>query len=225
MKINEKHLAAFATSSAPVDKTGFLLKRGEMNKAFQRRWFELKGNLLFYYEKKEEREPVGVIILEGYTVELTESVDMFSFELVFPGVGSRTYVLATDSQEEMESWMRALTCANYDYMRLMVSELQGQLDDLNADHILTRWSPKTTSISQPLGEAQLVDLCVENRDSNFSQRSNPFNIISDMGTPNVDLFGATPFQPELLERPARTFSQLHEEYGLYMKDKCSIDDT
>lgn len=68
MKINEKNLAAFATSSGPVDKEGWLIKRGEVNKAFQKRWFVLKGNLLFYFEKKGDKEPTGAIILEGCTV-------------------------------------------------------------------------------------------------------------------------------------------------------------
>ena len=40
---------------------------------FQRRWFVLRGNLLFYFEKKSERsDPAGVIVLEGCTVELAE---------------------------------------------------------------------------------------------------------------------------------------------------------
>lgn len=42
--------------------------RSQVNKNFQRRWFVLKGNLLFYFEKKGDREPIGVIILEGCTI-------------------------------------------------------------------------------------------------------------------------------------------------------------
>lgn len=68
MKLNEKNLIAFAVSPTPVDKEGWLNKRGEVNKGFQRRWFVLKGNLLFYFEKKGDKEPVGVIILEGCTI-------------------------------------------------------------------------------------------------------------------------------------------------------------
>ena len=40
--------------------------------AFQKRYFVLKGNLLFYFERKTDREPIGVIILEGCTIELAE---------------------------------------------------------------------------------------------------------------------------------------------------------
>lgn len=67
MKINEKNLCTFATTP-PVDLEGWLNKRGEMNKSWQRRWFVLKGNLLFYFEKRTDKEPLGMIILEGCTV-------------------------------------------------------------------------------------------------------------------------------------------------------------
>lgn len=68
MKINEKNLAAFASSATPVDREGWLVKRSEVNKGYQKRWFVLKGNLLFYFEKRGDKEPVGVIVLEGCTI-------------------------------------------------------------------------------------------------------------------------------------------------------------
>lgn len=155
MKINEKTLFAFANTK-PSDKEGFLLKRGEVNKAFQRRWFVLKGNLLFYFEKKGDYEPAGCIILEGCIIELAEEEsERFCFQLIFHG--NRTYVMSAESQETMESWMKALTTAGknflliiyfviirimsnimphilssgYDYMKLLISELQRQLDELD----------------------------------------------------------------------------------------------
>lgn len=64
MKINEKNLCHFACQE-PYDKCSFLNKRGEVNKAWQKRWFVLKGNLLFYFERKTDKEPIGMIILEG----------------------------------------------------------------------------------------------------------------------------------------------------------------
>lgn len=68
MKINEKNLSAFASSASPVDREGWLDMRGDVGKTYQKRWFMLKRNLLFYYDKKGDKEPVGVIILEGYTI-------------------------------------------------------------------------------------------------------------------------------------------------------------
>ena len=98
MKINELTLINYATSAdAPADKEGWLWKRGEVNKAFQKRYFVLKGNLLFYFEKQNDKEPVGVIILEGCTVELAEEeIDKFAFKISFHSEGKRVYRLGTD---------------------------------------------------------------------------------------------------------------------------------
>ncbi|KFM71339.1 Sesquipedalian-1, partial [Stegodyphus mimosarum] len=130
MKINEKNLINFAVSKAYIDREGWLGKRGEVNKSFQKRWFVLKGNLLFYFEKKDDKEPVGLVILEGCTVELAENEETYAFKLVFHGAGNRTYILCANSQENMEQWMKALASASYDYIKLMVAELQRQLDEI-----------------------------------------------------------------------------------------------
>lgn len=100
MKINERTLIAYSTTSrTPVDKEGWLWKRGEVNKSFQRRYFILRGNLLFYFEKKTDKEPVGVIILEGSTIELAEEEqEKFAFKIVFHGEGKRTYVIGAETQ-------------------------------------------------------------------------------------------------------------------------------
>lgn len=141
MKINECTLAAFATShiDAPPDKEGWLWKKGEVNKAFQRRYFVLKGNLLFYFERKVDREPIGVIILEGCTIELAEDdQERFSFKINFHNgggeqqKGSRVYHLGTECQDTMEEWMKLLACSSHDYMKLMVYELQQKLAELDA---------------------------------------------------------------------------------------------
>jgi len=141
MRINERALASYSVSSAtPVDRAGWLWKRGEVNRSFQRRWFVLRGNLLFYFEKRSGEgqkgggggDPSGVIVLEGCTVELAEEEQEkpFAFKIAFHGEGKRTYVAATESQEDLEEWMKILACASFDYMKLMVVELQHQLAEL-----------------------------------------------------------------------------------------------
>ena len=152
MKVNEKNLIAIANAShLVVDKEGWLNKKGEVNKGFQKRWFVLKGNLLYYFEKKTDREPAGVLIVEGCTVgkvgmnflpfifntngnfwitELSEDDEAYSFNIAFHGNGDRTFVLSAETQESMEEWMKAITCASYDYMKVMVLELQKQVDEL-----------------------------------------------------------------------------------------------
>ncbi|KFO75788.1 Sesquipedalian-1, partial [Cuculus canorus] len=130
MKLNERSLAFYATCDSPADNSGFLYKRGERHTAYHRRWFVLKGNMLFYFEERESREPVGVIVLEGCTVELCDSAEAFAFAIRFGGAKSRTYVLAAESQAAMESWVKSLSRASFDYMRLVVRELEKQLEEM-----------------------------------------------------------------------------------------------
>lgn len=202
MRINDKHLCRIASGNTPIDKEGYLLKRGEVNKSFQKRWFVLKGNLLFYFDKKGEKEPTGVIIIEGCTVELAEMTDAFTFELVFPGSTSRTYILAALSQEDMESWMKAITCASYDYMKLMVAELQRQLDEFNTEQKMRSNQGSTSSNSQ----------------MNPLYADNHQNLMDPFASPEVKSKDFQPVYPRL-DNHGKTFEQLHEEYGLYIMQK------
>lgn len=138
MKLNDKNISSFAVCSSPVDKEGYLLKKGDANKEFQRRWFVLKGNLLFYFQKKQDKEPQGVVVLEAFSVQVSSHA-RYAFEIAFDGQGTRTYVLAADNDEEMQAWMKAISHASYEYLRSIVNELQRRVNLL-------------TSSSQPAGE-------------------------------------------------------------------------
>ncbi|XP_068994821.1 sesquipedalian-1 [Embiotoca jacksoni] len=130
MKLNERSVAHYATCDSPPDKTGFLFKKGERNTAYHRRWFVLKGNMLFYFEERDGREPIGVIVLEGCTVELCESAEEFAFAIKFDCAKARVYKMAAENQAAMESWVKALSRASFDYMRLVVKELEMQLEEI-----------------------------------------------------------------------------------------------
>lgn len=65
---------------------------------------------------------------------MSEDGDPYCFQIVFHGINNRTYFLSAESQTQMEQWMKALTCAGYEYMKLMVSELQRQLDELEGNN-------------------------------------------------------------------------------------------
>ncbi|XP_077164284.1 sesquipedalian-1 [Paroedura picta] len=145
MKLNERGLASYATCDSPADQAGFLSKKGERNPAYHRRWFVLRGNMLFYFEDRESREPVGVIVLEGSTVQLCESSEEFAFSIRFGCAKARTYVLAADSQAALEAWVKALSRASFGYLRLVVRELEKQLEEaqrsLSGAHRVQRRSP------------------------------------------------------------------------------------
>lgn len=106
----------------------FCMLKGERNTSYQKRWFVLKGNLLFYKERHGEREPLGVIVLEGCSVQLCESEEQHAFSLVFSGVGHRTYKFAAEDQKSQESWIKALLSANHEYLSLLVKDLEKQYD-------------------------------------------------------------------------------------------------
>ncbi|XP_075969982.1 inositol phosphatase interacting protein [Anticarsia gemmatalis] len=201
MKINEKNLCAFASSATPVDRDGWLEMRGEVGKSYQKRWFVLKGNLLFYFDKKGDKEPVGVIILEGCTIELTEE-EAYSFKIVFQCEGGRTYFLCTNSQASMETWMKALACASYDYMKLMVSDLQRQLDEAQAE---------------AAADAALVTVTPPDEEPKVpprGQRYNPFNRVTEGDGKSVQ--GSRHHKENLrpeMPRKKVNFRDIHTAYG------------
>ncbi|XP_061665883.1 myosin regulatory light chain 2, skeletal muscle isoform X2 [Syngnathoides biaculeatus] len=124
MKIHEKVVAYFESSDSPVDKEGYLFKKGDIRPSYHKRWFVLKGNLLFYKDHPDDRDLIGVIVLEGCTVQLCESEEQFAFSLVWSEVGLRPYKFAAEDQAGQESWIKALLSANHGYLSLLVMDLE-----------------------------------------------------------------------------------------------------
>lgn len=98
--------------------------QGEIKTSYQKRWFVLKGNLLFYKDRPTDRDLTGLIVLEGCTVQLCESEEQFAFSLVWAEPGLRTYKFAAEDQPSQESWIKALLSANHNYMSLLVMDLE-----------------------------------------------------------------------------------------------------
>lgn len=201
MKINESTLISYATSnSCPTDKEGWLWKRGEVNKNFQKRYFALKGNLLFYFEKRFDKEPIGVIILEGCTIELAEEEqEMCAFKIVFHGEGRRTYYLGTDSQSAVEEWMKFLSSSSYDYMKLMVMELQQKLVEL-----------EELEKSQQVIQQHRINVN-ETMPPQPNSRLNPFNK-ADTLSKNLAIAAAPPTCNTI-----SAWSQIHTRFGSRIK--------
>lgn len=168
MRLNEKCVSEYCTSSAPTDKEGYLNKKGEVNRGYQRRWFILKGNLLYYFEKRSDKEPIGVIVLDNCHVELAESGEPYAFQITFGGDGSRTYILGADSAKEMESWMRSITHSNYECLRMMVESFESTLQKLtseenelsssaNSSNVNPNSIDSLSSASDYIGNGNIVD--------------------------------------------------------------------
>lgn len=182
--LNEANLIYYSTCDSHTTKEGWLSKRGEVNRSFQKRWFVLKGNLLFYFEKPGDRVPSGVIILEGYTVELAETAgaETYTFQIVFHGgVNARKYILQAESHPVMDDWMKCITHASYEYMKVIVNELKAQLDELNAQELsmeLRECKTREPSSLDPFGQDpfELVVVGIGNDAGSTAQsaRVNPF---------------------------------------------------
>lgn len=137
MKLNERSVAHYALSNSPADHRGFLRTWGgpgtppTPSGTGRRCWFVLKGNLLFSFESREARAPLGLVVLEGCTVELAEAPapEEFAFTICFHAPGVRPYLLAADGPAAQEAWVKALSRASFGYMRLVVRELENQLRD------------------------------------------------------------------------------------------------
>ncbi|CAG5906821.1 unnamed protein product [Menidia menidia] len=124
MKIDEKVVSYFGLCNSPVDKEGYLSKKGELKTSYQKRWFVLKGNLLFYKDRQADRDLIGVIVLEGCTVQLCESEENFAFSLVWSEPGLRTYKFAAEDQVSQESWIKALLSASHSYLALLLLDME-----------------------------------------------------------------------------------------------------
>ena len=48
------------------------------------------------------------------------------------GRTGRTYIFGTKTQTELERWMKLLACASYDFMKLMVVELQHKVNEIES---------------------------------------------------------------------------------------------
>ena len=191
MRLNERCVAEFSTSSAPTDKEGFLNKKGELNRGYQRRWFILKGNLLFYFEKRSDKEPIGVVVLDNCHVELAESGEPYAFQITFGGDGSRTYILGADTPKEMESWMRAITHSSYEYLKMMVESFESTLEKLTSEEndLVTAGSSDNTNATSSVSGASNFNTVDTEEDRSNSESFFQIPVASvtdDFGSGNTD---------------------------------------
>ncbi|XP_055387246.1 sesquipedalian-1-like [Condylostylus longicornis] len=168
MKINEKNLIRYSTTP-PFDLEGWLNKRSS-NNSWRKRYCVLKNNLLFYFDKKDESEPLGLIILENCTIELADEFDGLSFQIVFDN--RNIYTFAAENQDILELWMKSLTSASYEYKKAMVLELQRQLNEINTQKIQNGLQNCVVQKPQPTQQQQNP---FQDSPKPPPRRQNPFN--------------------------------------------------
>jgi len=71
----------------------------------------IKGLSCIY---RSDKEPIGIIILENSSVQLTEGGDSpFTFSIQFTGEGSRVYKFIAESEASCMKWINALKNCSY----------------------------------------------------------------------------------------------------------------
>lgn len=232
MKLNERSVTHYALSDSPADHTGFLRTWGgpgtpaTPSGTGRRCWFVLKGNLLFSFESPESRTPLGLVVLEGCTVELAEAPvpEEFAFAIRFNAPGVRPHVLAADGPAAQEAWVKVLSRASFGYMRLVVRELENQLRDARhslACHRRASWKAVSSRCRPQTPDSWPEAL--ENGHS-LSRDGSPMGLVGEGGSRSVgrgsaewepqgpaSLFlsrGQSPVSPE-----TSCFSTLHDWYG------------
>jgi hypothetical protein len=86
-------------------KTGYLLKEGEKNKNWKKRWFVLEDLSLAYYEDENDDSPKGVIALLNSKVEAISSKKYstgFCFQISALG---RQFVFQANTDEDRNAWI------------------------------------------------------------------------------------------------------------------------
>ncbi|KAL4617779.1 sesquipedalian-1-like isoform X1 [Arapaima gigas] len=247
MKLHEKILSHYLSCGSPVDKEGYLYKKGERNTSYQKRWFVLKGNLLFYKDRPGDRDLLGVIVLEGCSVQLCESDEQFAFSLVFSGAGHRTYKLAAEDQPSQESWIKALLSANHEFLSLLVKDLEKKYEDVKRSTYCSQTRHRSTVIG-PDAEQLADSLAVQHLgppslgvtpgsretrsySTNFLLQAHPAPSKStSKRSPKLwpkrnalvtPINGPAPplgEWPLLASGPLGDFSELHEHYGREIKE-------
>lgn len=166
--LNPKTVIQFL-SLEKEDKAGYLWKRRLEHKgSFKKRYFTVCGNILAYFEKKLDRDPLGILILEGHVVEMLDDLTM---ALRFPSLGEscRSYVLRGETAADTEQWMRVLSRSGIDFLTLTLEDLEDQLSALTAVRRSSKIEspPPVPSIQHGVtaGSAPKLE----------SGRSNPFN--------------------------------------------------
>lgn len=134
MRTDENILTNIANSSSPAVKKGFLWKWGDKKKELLRRWFVLKCNMLFYFEKINDKKPLGVIVLEGVTIKTATGSGSYCIEITPEDGQSRTYILETSSKTDMELWTSVLKSSSYYLVRQQYEELKTRYEKAKEDN-------------------------------------------------------------------------------------------
>ncbi|KAK4512339.1 uncharacterized protein ATC70_003037 [Mucor velutinosus] len=94
--------------TAAPDMEGWLYKQGDKYKTWNKRWFVLKANNLFYFKSPKAVRMKGIINLKGYRIEVDESIQPGKYCFMAHHERERTFYFYTESEKPMKDWLKAL---------------------------------------------------------------------------------------------------------------------
>ncbi|ORZ37676.1 hypothetical protein BCR44DRAFT_1429719 [Catenaria anguillulae PL171] len=179
MRFNEADVAYFGSSPTSVTYRGWLWKRGDLPISsvpsftlpplatlYKKRWFVLKGNLLFYFHTPDDTVPAGFVLLEHCQVatgpvpagmESQSEIPPYHMKISFLSESSRrTYELVAPTSEERLAWIQHLASASIDYLHNEIRYLKERVRQLDGgDHQATQ--PKSAAESSGTDNAATTD--------------------------------------------------------------------
>ncbi|GMH77175.1 hypothetical protein TL16_g07317 [Triparma laevis f. inornata] len=98
----------------------YMFKKGDKHKSWSRRYFEVKQQILYYFEEPTDEHPSGVIPLDGCTVKLPiDNAQFFEehsdgkisdcWEMWISHPHRRLFSLCAMSKDERSSWVKTIT--------------------------------------------------------------------------------------------------------------------
>ncbi|KAH3889682.1 hypothetical protein DPMN_013744 [Dreissena polymorpha] len=118
--------------------------------------------------------------------------------------------MGADTQEDMEGWMKAISGASYEYLKICVSQLKSQLRDLDesSQNALVYGAVKDRNTLRNAGHLKNSPQDSNsslNHDASAIKRHNPFNTGESFDRESVCNSISEP------ERRIQTFLEMHEE--------------
>uniref|UniRef100_A0A672JG84 Pleckstrin homology domain containing, family A member 7a n=1 Tax=Salarias fasciatus TaxID=181472 RepID=A0A672JG84_SALFA len=141
--------------NVPVVVRGWLYKQDSSGmRLWKRKWFVLADFCLFYYKDSREEAVLGSIPLPSYVISLVGAEDHISRKYAFKAehTGMRTYYFSADTQEDMNTWLKAMSQAT-----LMQNHSDCGSPPDNLEKLLQQAVPQTNHVNQHRAKAPDAD--------------------------------------------------------------------
>lgn len=133
---------------AEVTKQGWLCKQASSGvKQWNKRWFVLTDRCLFYYKDEKEEIVLGSLPLLSFKIGPIQASDNISRKFAFKAehAGTRTYYFSTDSSEDREEWVQAMSEAAKVHISPPIRKTSESVLTDEQNHVPVTQAPETNS--------------------------------------------------------------------------------